>query len=371
MKTYTLRQNVVDLAKQRIINAFQNELPVTFSFSGGKDSITLAHLVYSLIREGKIDPKLLNVLFIDEEAMHEEIIRIVHDWRVKFLGVGAKFDWWCIPVKHFNCFNALSSDESFICWDPEKKDVWVRQPPEFALTYHPKLRPGVHSYQDFLPIAYAGYIQMTGVRATESLQRLIAFDDYKNTNRQMQPIYDWRDPDVWRYIKENDLDFPETYLNLWQLGLSRKDMRLSQFFSIDTARILVRLSEFDPSLMERVTRREPNAYIASLYWDTEMFRASGKAEKRAGVTDKKDYEKEIFELLARPEYAFHAKGKKGTVKQKNAKNLKNIMIKFNGTLGERGYKTIYNILVAGDPKNRTTRALISQLGAAKGNGKKF
>ncbi len=99
------------------------------SFSGGKDSLALAHLVYSLIQAGEINPALLTVVFIDEEAIFDCIEATTKAWRKKFMLAGAKFQWWCIEVKHFNCLNQLSNDESFVCWDSRKAAQWVRQPP--------------------------------------------------------------------------------------------------------------------------------------------------------------------------------------------------------------------------------------------------
>ena len=32
---------------------------------------------------------------------------------------------FCLEVKHYNCFNELSNDETFICWDRYKKDVCI------------------------------------------------------------------------------------------------------------------------------------------------------------------------------------------------------------------------------------------------------
>jgi len=43
--------DVVEAAKQRIIKLFSYNLPVVFSFSGGKDSLCLGHLIYNLILE--------------------------------------------------------------------------------------------------------------------------------------------------------------------------------------------------------------------------------------------------------------------------------------------------------------------------------
>lgn len=61
--------DVVTAAQRRIINVFNNGLPVYMSFSGGKDSLVLSHLVLQLIQQGKINPAQLIVQFIDEEAI--------------------------------------------------------------------------------------------------------------------------------------------------------------------------------------------------------------------------------------------------------------------------------------------------------------
>ena len=92
--------DVVTAAKQRIKNVFSNGVPVYLSFSGGKDSIVLAHLTYQLIQAGEIDPSLLTVFFIDEEAIFDCIEATTKLWRKKFLLAGAKFNWWCLSLIH-------------------------------------------------------------------------------------------------------------------------------------------------------------------------------------------------------------------------------------------------------------------------------
>ena len=164
--------DVVTAAKTRIRNVFRNGVPVYMSFSGGKDSLALAQLTMSLIQSGEIDPSLLTVQFVDEEAIFPCIEQTVLAWRRKFLLVGAQFEWYCVEVKHFNCFNELSEEETFVCWDERKRDVWVRQPPSFAITSHPLLKPRKDNYQSFMPRVCMDGITMTGVRAAESVQRL-------------------------------------------------------------------------------------------------------------------------------------------------------------------------------------------------------
>ena len=125
--------DVVKAAEIRIKNVFGNGLPVFFSFSGGKDSLCLAQLMVNLANRGEINMKQLTVQFIDEEAIFPCMEEMTKKWRRIFMMMGAKFEWYCVEVKHYNCFNELSNDETFICWDSTKQDVWVRQPPSFAI----------------------------------------------------------------------------------------------------------------------------------------------------------------------------------------------------------------------------------------------
>ena len=148
-KTY-LDINVVKAAEERIKNIFSNGVKVVLSFSGGKDSLVLGNIVYELAVRGEIDKSLLEILFIDEEAMFDEVIDHIKRWRKKWMMIGVPFSWYCIEVKHFNCLNSLSEDETFICWDRYKKDVWVREMPDFAIKDHPLLIQRVDTYQTFL-----------------------------------------------------------------------------------------------------------------------------------------------------------------------------------------------------------------------------
>lgn len=358
--------DVVTAARQRIKNVFSNGVPVYMSFSGGKDSLCLADLVLKLINRGEIDPSLLTVIFIDEEAIFDCIEETVKAWRKKFLLVGAKFQWWCIEVKHFNCFNELTSDETFVCWDSRRKNVWVRQPPPFAIRNHPQLRPRVDNYQSFLPKVTMDGIMITGVRASESVQRLqymaaLNMGAGGITNKNMiYPIYDWKTVDVWLYLKNERVDIPVIYLQMYQAGINRNMLRVSQFFSVDTAACLVHMAEYDPSLMERVIRREPNAYLAVLYWDSEMFRRTTRKRKELEEQDTKDYRALLKEMLfeCQAEY-FNTEHKREVAKQ-----YRKLFIRMDGMARPRDYRKMYEGLLAGDPKLRTLRAIYQDISCA-------
>ena len=356
--------DVVTAARVRIRNAFHNGVPVYMSFSGGKDSLTLAQLTLALIQRGEIDPALLTVQFVDEEAIFPCIEQTVKDWRRKFLLAGAKFEWLCVEVKHFNCFNELSEEETFICWDSRKRDVWVRQPPPFAIREHPLLRPRIDNYQSFMPRVCADGITLTGVRAKESVQRL-EYMAHMNLGgkgitkrRQMYPIYDWTNNDIWLYLRNEGVDIPQIYLYLWQSGTSRNQLRVSQFFSVVTAKSLVQMNEYYPDLMERIIRREPNAYLAALYWDSEMFGRRTRARRKAegDTSDAKDYKALLVQMFSDMPRYFTTPHKLRVAKQ-----YRDFFIRISLIATDNNFREMYEALIRGDPKLRSYRALFKRV----------
>lgn len=358
MKHVPSETDVVTAAKTRIKNVFRNGLPVYFSFSGGKDSLCMAQLIMNLANEGDIDLAQMTVQFVDEEAIFPCIESTTLEWRRKFMLAGARFEWYCVEVRHYNCFNELQEDESFICWDRHKQDVWVRTPPTFAIRSHPLLNPRVDAYQDFMPRICAGGVTITGVRAYESIQRLLNISKIgrgksKITGKgQIFPIYDWRDSDVWLYLRDQRVDIPDIYLFLWQAGTRKNQLRVSQFFSVDTARSLVSMNEYYPDLLERVIRREPNAYLASLYWDSEMF--GRRTKTRATLEDEggRDYKAVLIEMFSNMDKYFDT-----PQKRKLGEQLKTFFMRSSAIITPDDCKNIYDVIVRGDPKRRALRAL--------------
>lgn len=239
-----------------------------------------------------------------------------------------------------------------------KKEVWVRRPPAFAIRNHKLLRPRIDAYQDFLPRTCVSGITLVGIRTAESLQRLqniAAMTKAGRTmtnKRQVFPIYDWTNNDVWLFLKQQKVDIPEIYLFLWQSGSSKQQLRVSQFFSVDTARSLVKMNEYYPDLMERIIRREPNAYLAALYWDSEMFgRSSRKRKEMENGGEMKDYKQELITMFSHMDIFSILR-----IKDRLLKGIETFM-QVSAIATPEDYKHIYEGLISGDPKYRAYRAL--------------
>lgn len=360
----------VEAAFQRVRNVFSNGVKVYMSLSGGKDSICMADVVYKLIQRGEIDPAQLTCVFIDEEAIYDCSIESMKFWRKRFLMAGAKFDWYCLPLKQVSCFNQLTNDESWITWEPGKEDVWVRKPPPFAIMSSPYMtRIGSMNYQTFLPKVTKDGIMLTGVRAAESLQRLkymaalnIGMQGITGKNI-IYPIYDWKDSDVWLYIRDNHLDIPEAYIWIYQAGENRHSLRISNFFACDSLRGLKHVAETDPDLWARIEKREPNAYLTLLYWDTEWYKRSSRTRRQNEAGDTRDY-KELTRKMLFDEFDKHFTN---PTTRKVADAYKKCYTKVAGIARPRDYKQMHDALVAGDPKLRTLRAVYHNVYEAYAN----
>ena len=353
--------NVLEAAKQRIRNVFSNGCKVYLSFSAGKDSLVMSSITYDLIRSGEIDPKQLTVIFIDEEGLYRSMVENTERWRKNFLSVGAKFLWFCLPFKQVSVIDHLSSTESWITWEPGKEGEWMRDMPPYAITSSPYLKyPGQMNYQTFCTRAFADGIQMIGLRTAESVTRLqaIARSDLNSMSKKFYPIYDWTDADVWLYIKDRGLEFPEIYMRLYEAGVKKNQLRLCCFFGDMSTQGLRWVAETDHDLWSRIQRREPNAYLVLLYWDSEMFRRSSRKRKELESGEKKkDYCALCKDILFLHPENYNIP--KDTVAHIGA--WRTLFMKTYGIAKPLHYKRMYEGLLYGDPKNRVLRILWSTI----------
>lgn len=353
--------NVLDAAKTRIKNLFDTGCKVYLSFSSGKDSLCLSSLTYDLIREGQIDGRQLKIIFIDEEGLYPSMVEAAERWKRKFESIGVPFLWFCLPFKQVCVIDHLSSSESWITWEPAAADRWMRDPPPYAIMSHPALKyPGQMNYQTFCTKVFSDGIQMIGLRSTESLTRYqcIARAAFDKPTGKFYPIYDWSDTDVWLYIKERGLEFPEIYMHLYEAGVGKRQLRLCAFFGDCTTQGLRWVAETDNELWQRIERREPNAYLVLLYWDSEMFRRSTRKRKELEEEqDTKDYKALCKDLL------FLHTDRYTIAKDTLARldSWRSLFIKSYGIASQKHYKTMYEGILYGDPKMRVLRILWQEI----------
>lgn len=280
-KTF-IEKNVLDAAKERIAFAFDNFEKVYVSFSGGKDSTVMLHLVAD---EAIARQRRFGILFVDLEGQYKLTIDHIRECVEMYSDISDLF-WVCLPI-HLR--NAVSVFEThWLCWDNSKKDAWIRLPPEIAITdpgHFPFFHNGME-FEEFVPEFGEWYAQgqpcacFVGIRTDESLNRFrtinsrskIRFKSKPWTTKvsdnvfNVYPVYDWKAEDLWIYHGRNK-DKPANHLyNLMhQAGLSLSQMRICQPYGDDQRKGLWLFHLIEPETWGRVVARVNGANSGAMY----------------------------------------------------------------------------------------------------------
>ena len=139
--------NVLEAARQRVAWTFDNFKRIYLSFSAGKDSTIMLHLVAD---EARRRERKFGVLIVDLEGQYKLTIDHAHECVAMYDDCIELF-WVCLPI-HLR--NAVSVYEPFWkCWDPNAKDMWIRDPPECGITdgeMSPFFSEGME-FEEFVP----------------------------------------------------------------------------------------------------------------------------------------------------------------------------------------------------------------------------
>lgn len=245
-----LNISVLEATKHRVSKVFDDFEKYYISFSGGKDSTVMTHLVLDeAMRRGK----KVGLLIIDLEAQYKHTIDHIEEMVDKYKD-HIDLHWFCGELLLRNAVSDFQP--KWCCWDEDKKDLWVRQKPKYASDlsqydfYIPKME-----FEEFMVLFgkwYAGdklTAGFIGIRSDESLHRYRAIvsdkaglmhDNQKWTTKigsnlfNVYPIYDWRTEDIWIFHSK----FPEychnkIYDMMTRAGVKISNQRLCQPFGDD------------------------------------------------------------------------------------------------------------------------------------------
>lgn len=274
--------DVLTAAKDRIRKALDHAERCYVSFSGGKDSTVMLHLVMEACIDRGIRP---GVLFVDMEAQYQLTIKHLKECFELYRGHMDPY-WVALPL---NLRNAVSQYEPFwLCWDPERRDDWVREPDPLSITdegHFPFFRRGME-FEELVP-AFADWFSggrdtacFVGTRTRESLNRWrgIASDSKQRYNDwswttmkgeavwNVYPIYDWHAEDIWTFhARRPELPHNEVYDRMHQAGLPLKEQRLCQPYGDDQRRGLWLYHALEPETWGKVVARVNGANQGALY----------------------------------------------------------------------------------------------------------
>jgi len=281
LKKY-IETDVLTEAQNRISYAFDNFERIYLSFSAGKDSTVMMHLVCDEARKRN---KKIGILLIDLEAQYDITMKHAETLFEMYADTIEPY-WIALPI-HLR--NAVSVYEPFwTCWDRNSMDIWVRQPPGIAITNEdrfPFFWPGME-FEEFVPQFGEWYSQgkscanFVGIRTDESLNRFRAIAMNKKEahgNKRyttkitdnvfnIYPIYDWKVEDIWGYHGHSPC---KPYNHLYDLmhmaGLTLSQMRICQPYGDDQRRNLWLFHIIEPQTWARVVSRVNGANGGAMY----------------------------------------------------------------------------------------------------------
>ena len=269
-------------AKERISKTFDDFEKIYISFSGGKDSTVMTHLVLSeAIKRGK----KVGLLIIDLEAQYSETITHIEEMIEEYQDY-IDLHWFCGELLLRNAVSDFQP--KWVCWDENSKDTWVREKPKKASDlsqydfYIPKME-----FEEFMVIfgkwyanekSCAGFI---GIRSDESLHRYRAITsrkdglmhkDYKWTTKiaaniyNIYPIYDWRTEDIWLFhLKNQHLSYNKIYDMMTKAGVKFSNQRLCQPFGDDQKKGLWLYHILEPMTWYKLLNRVSGVNSGALY----------------------------------------------------------------------------------------------------------
>lgn len=283
MPKIEIENNVLEESKKRVAYVFDHFTKIYVSFSGGKDSSVMLHLVMG---EAIKRNKKVGVLFVDLEAQYKETIKHVEEM-IELYKSYIDLYWVSLPLALRN--SVSMHQPKWMCWDMEKE--WVRQPHKLSIidhNYFPFFVPGME-FEEFVPEFgkwySGGYMTacLVGIRADESLNRYrtIVRENkarYQNVKWTTQiqahktdmlfnayPIYDWRTEDIWTFNGREGYPYNKLYEFMHKAGVPISKQRICQPYGDDQRRGLWLYHLIEPETWAKVVSRVMGANSGALY----------------------------------------------------------------------------------------------------------
>jgi predicted phosphoadenosine phosphosulfate sulfurtransferase len=262
--------------------------PLYVSFSGGKDSTIMLHLVAA---EARKRGRRFGMLLVDLEGQYKCTIEHVERCYEMYADCADPY-WVALPISLRNAVSVY--EPKWLCWDPDKRDVWIREPHELAITdpeHFPFFRSG-HGVRGVRP-RVRRVVRATDRRRGAAADRLprrdprrrvpqpvphhrlhqqVPLDGKQYTSLvtpnvyNVYPIYDWRTQDLWAWHGRNpDAPYNRLYDLMGMAGLTINQMRICQPYGDDQRRGLWLFHLIEPETWARVVARVNGANGGALY----------------------------------------------------------------------------------------------------------
>jgi predicted phosphoadenosine phosphosulfate sulfurtransferase len=299
--------DVLTASIKRLEFIFNNFNHICFSVSGGKDSSVMIQLADKVASKMN---KTFDVLSIHLEAQYQDTINHLEYLRSNLKSLN-KFYWICLPLSLRNAVSVF--EPKWECFDPEKNDKWICQPPKDSITLDnnpfPFFFEGME-FEEFTPKFGEWYSEKydetvaigVGIRSDESLNRFRTIVNDKKTQYKSKPwttqlkinnkpqnvynfypLYDWRTSDIWGCVSKYDWEYNQVYEKLYKNGVSIHQQRLCQFFGDDQKGSLDQIRVLEPGTWEHALMRLSGVNFGNIYARTSLL-GNIKSEKPEHMT---------------------------------------------------------------------------------------
>lgn len=282
MAKQKIDKNVYDAAVDRINWTFDNFEKVYVSFSAGKDSTVMLHIIVDIARERN---RKIGCLFVDLEGQYKYTIDHAEKTFKEYADVIEPY-WCCLPIALRNAVSVYQP--KWQCWNPDKREDWIRELPIDSISdekYFDFFTRDME-FEEFVPLFGEWYSDgkscacMVGIRADESLNRFRTIASKTKTTKcdkqwttkvtdnvfNVYPIYDWRTKDIWIYhAKNKDKSYNKLYDYMHKAGLSIHQARICQPYGDDQRRGLWLFHLIEPETWAKIVARVNGANSGALY----------------------------------------------------------------------------------------------------------
>lgn len=242
-------------------------------------------MLHLVAEEARKRNRRFGILLVDLEGQYKCTIEHAEKCFAMYSDIADPF-WCALPIALRNAVSVFQP--KWQCWEPDKKDIWVRTPPDIAITdpaYFPWFRVDME-FEEFVPEFGEWYSEgedtacLVGIRTDESLNRYRTIasknkalvDDRQWTTwvtpnvANVYPIYDWRTEDLWTWHARNpEKPYNRLYDLMAMAGLSVHQMRICQPYGDDQRRGLWLFHLIEPETWAKVVARVNGANSGATY----------------------------------------------------------------------------------------------------------
>jgi predicted phosphoadenosine phosphosulfate sulfurtransferase len=281
--------NVYEATQQRLKTIFDECENVLVAFSCGKDSGVVLNLAYKYAVENNLTHKLA-FYYEDYEANYQS----THDYAdraFKEIDVERKY-WLCLPISA--ACSVSMYEPRWIPWDAEKKNIWVRDMPNYPYVINESNCPYEFAkgtkgfdariqFSQWFSNTYGKTAVLIGIRAQESLTRRAIFTSKRRTTNykdivystivdnntiNFYPIYDWITEDIWVCNAKYNFDYNKIYDLYYQAGLTIDQMRVASPFHLSGQENLKLYRVIDPNNWGKMVGRVNGCNFGGIYGGT-------------------------------------------------------------------------------------------------------